>query len=526
MDIIIGILAFIFVLGLIILIHEGGHFIFALRANILCREFAFGMGPLLIKKKKGETLYSVRAFPIGGFCAIAGEELENDPLKDKNKIRLLVIDGVIKKIYIDNNKKIFSDIPEFNLLDYDLFDSNDTGKLYMNVNDGENTFNYRVDPQAMYVFGKEEIQIAPYNRTLGAKSKRARAMVMFGGPLMNFVLALVVFFLAGLIGGFSNYNSAEINQTSIEELQSGDTITKLTSGNLTKDVKNWHDVTSFMNEYEESFPTSQIIIEYKRDGENDFVVVTPVVIINSISLVSNNKRSDKVIVGELHPDSKAAVAGFELNQEILEINGVTVTSWKQVVDEFSNNIVGKKVTAVVIKDGITKEISVTPYSKEVMDTQKTLDGVLIPLTDVAMGVSPTKTIDIGKSIVYSGKQTLSSTVLIFDTLKLLTTSDEIGVKNLSGFVGIFDMTSSIASQGFVQLLNWTGMLSVNIGLLNLLPIPALDGGRLVFLGYEAITKKKPSQKVETALITVTMFLLFGLMIYVTYNDILRLVGIR
>ena len=82
------------------------------------------------------------------------------------------------------------------------------------------------------------------------------------------------------------------------------------------------------------------------------------------------------------------------------------------------------------------------------------------------------------------------------------------------------------SQGIAPILNLTGLLSVNIGLLNLLPIPALDGGRLLFLAYEAITKKKPNQKVEVALITITMLLLFGLMIVVTFGDILRLLGIR
>ncbi len=84
------------------------------------------------------------------------------------------------------------------------------------------------------------------------------------------------------------------------------------------------------------------------------------------------------------------------------------------------------------------------------------------------------------------------------------------------------MTTKIASEGFASLLNWMGLLSVNVGLLNLFPIPALDGGRLVFLGYEAITKKKPSPKVETALISITMILLLGLMIIVTFNDVLRL----
>jgi regulator of sigma E protease len=68
-----------------------------------------------------------------------------------------------------------------------------------------------------------------------------------------------------------------------------------------------------------------------------------------------------------------------------------------------------------------------------------------------------------------------------------------------------------------------GLLSVNVGLLNLLPIPALDGGRLIFLGYEVVTRRKTNPKVETLLITITMLLLFGLMIYVTYNDILDLI---
>ena len=79
-DTILSILIFAIVLGLIIGIHEAGHFFFARRGGILCREYAIGMGPILWKKKKGETLYSLRAIPLGGFCAIAGEELEEDQI--------------------------------------------------------------------------------------------------------------------------------------------------------------------------------------------------------------------------------------------------------------------------------------------------------------------------------------------------------------------------------------------------------------------------------------------------------------
>ena len=114
---------------------------------------------------------------------------------------------------------------------------------------------------------------------------------------------------------------------------------------------------------------------------------------------------------------------------------------------------------------------------------------------------------------------------IFGTLGLLFTSNLIGVSDLSGFVGIFSMTSAAASAGIISLLSFIGLLSVNLGILNLLPIPALDGGRIVFIGYEAIFKKKPNQKVENWLHTIVFFLLMALMLYVTYNDILRLFGI-
>ena len=101
MDYIIGLIAFVFVLGVIVLVHEGGHYFFTKRANILCREFAFGMGPIIWKKKKGETLYTIRAFPIGGLCAIAGEELENDPFKNRETIKLKIEDGKITGFYLD-----------------------------------------------------------------------------------------------------------------------------------------------------------------------------------------------------------------------------------------------------------------------------------------------------------------------------------------------------------------------------------------------------------------------------------------
>jgi len=111
---------------------------------------------------------------------------------------------------------------------------------------------------------------------------------------------------------------------------------------------------------------------------------------------------------------------------------------------------------------------------------------------------------------------------IYQTLWILITSDQVNVGDLSGFVGIYSLTANAASQGFKTLLGWIGLLSVNLGIVNLLPIPALDGGRLAFIAYEAVTKKKPNQKVENWLNTIVLFLLLGLMVFVTFKDILRL----
>lgn len=551
-SVIISILAFVFALGLIIIIHEGGHFFFARRANILCREYAFGMGPLLWKKKKGETLYSIRALPIGGFCAIAGEEVEDDPLKELKQIKLIIENGIVKKIICTENNNLFDHLKTYDLISYDLFDANDTGNLYIKVRDGENEIDFPVDPQALYVFTKpiknkqlskekqldkytEEIQIAPHNRTLNAKSKRARAMVMFGGPLMNFVLAIVMFFIAALLLGFSDTSSTRLddvtegNPSYIAGLQKDDVILELSSGDLKSGtLKDWNDLSKFMDEYSSSKTvTDTITVKYLRGEEEKVTELKPMIVIYSISMVQDI-TSDKVKISELSNKSLAYKGGLRTGDEILaikytgdEFDYVNVDSWKDVYDIFTANIEGHEMTLKVNRNGETVECTVNPYSKEVFDKTQSVE-----ITSILMGVSPQVKFNLGKSIVYSFTEFYASLKNMVNTLGMLFFSSEIGIGDLSGPVGIFSLTSQAASQGFGSLLNFIGFLSVNVGFMNLLPIPALDGGRLVFVAYEAITKKKPNQKVETALITVTMLLLFGLIIFVSFNDVLRLLGVK
>lgn len=640
MDYIIGIIAFVFVLGVIVIVHEGGHFLFARRVNILCREFAFGMGPLLWSKKKGETQYSLRAFPIGGFCAIAGEEMEADPFAGLDEIRLEIVDGKIVGFYFNDCDERFS---KKKIVEYDIFDAKETGNLYMTVLEDGVPVTYPVHPQAMLYDKKMKMQIAPYNRTINSKKKRDRALVIFGGPLMNFLLALVVFFIAGLIQGYPNYSSAKVEDITVGTptweagIRDGDVITKLSSGDIVLDIAKWNDISDFMESYKNSNINLPIKVTYLRNNVTKETIVNPYVNIYNagfgndytlIGLISkygklpNGAKITKLQSGVLNYDvldavekktayyswdeekglvllenddlnvvnfnkialflneyvekemTEKIIVTYKVNNEvrtatinsedlfyskdgkytsfkflvgsyskydnnmanntelkvgdiIIGINNINVSSQNDINKAFEEYVGNndEKITIDILRATERLTISIKPFSAKIMATQSTTSGDMIPNIKIAMGVSPSYKFSLIKSFGYSGKRTLSSMTAIFDTFGLLF-SGSASVSNLSGPVGIFSLTKSVATQGFAQLLNLMGLLSVNIGLLNLLPIPALDGGRLVFIAYEAITKKKPNQKVETILITVTMLLLFALMIYVTFGDILRLLGLK
>ena len=548
-SVIIAILAFIFVLGSIVLIHEGGHFYFAHKCGVLCREYAFGMGPRLFSFKKGETTYAINAFPIGGYVAIAGEEKEADPLEGKDKVRLVIEEGIVKKICFEVDNPLFSDIPLYNLVSYDLYDEAQSGDLYIEVseeNDGSIvTTRYKVANNAEYIYSiykhprevKEDkkhkligsLQIAPYNRQLNSKKIGQRALVMFGGPMMNFVLALLVFILSAFIMGVSNTKSTMLSEVTegtpayVAGLRGGDEIYQLSAngvdGNLTVDTVLWDDISSFMEAYEDGNYDPIITVKYYEDGDKEKakeVNLRPMVLIYSISMYEDI-TSDEVKIAPLATKSKAYQAGLREGDVITSVNGVNVNSWKDVYTEFKKVELPKtEVSVSVLRDGETKEFSLTPYSKKLFERTQNVSYVAMQI-----GISPTITRNPLLCLKAAFVNMYSCVKQLAVTLWMLITSSEVGIRDLSGVVGIFSLTSDAAKNGFGYLLYWMGFLSVNVGFMNLLPIPALDGGRLMFLLIEAIRKKPVSQKVQDMSINVTMILLFALMGFTVINDILR-----
>ena len=218
--------------------------------------------------------------------------------------------------------------------------------------------------------------------------------------------------------------------------------------------------------------------------------------------------------------TKAQKAGLENYDIITKINDTEIHSWHDLITYcIDENNDGKKVTVTVNRNGEAKEIEVSLLKKSTVKAIKDLE-----FYKGTIGISPSYHFDFGYSFIYTFKSFGKSITSVWNTLALLFTSKDVGVKDLSGPVGIYALIKNSLAGGFVNYIYFLGFLSVNIGIVNLLPIPALDGGRIVFVGVEAVTGKKVNKKVEDMLNNIVFFLLIGLFLYITFNDILRLRG--
>lgn len=342
----ISLILFIFILGLIVLIHEFGHFLFAKLFDVYVYEFSIGMGKRLWFKKKGDTEYSIRAVPLGGYVSLAGEEVED-------------------------NKKI------------------------------------------------------PKEKKLQSKKVWQRFLIMFAGAGFNFVLALVLLFISALIFG---------------------------------------------------------------------------------------SVSTKPIVGSVSEGYPAKEAGLEEGNIILEVNGVKVKSWDAAMWEIQMN--NGEVLELYVEDnnGNNKLLKIEPLVEETEDGKTYIYGI---------GVNSKREYGIVNAGIYAFNKLSSTFKLMGETIKSLFIG-KVGLNELSGPIGIFTVVDEQKEAGLENIIYLIAFLSVNVGVINLIPFPAFDGGRILFLIIEKIKGSPVSLKVENTIHQIGFFLLLLLMIYVTFNDIFRL----
>ena len=539
--VILGILAFVLILGVIVLIHEGGHFLFARRAGILCHEFSIGMGPLIWQKKVGETSYSIRLIPIGGYVSMAGEEVESNPLNGFKYVKLsfdefgkvtemYAVKDLVNKFPQDLNKEDFKKIVASNLVGTKDELPNE---LFISVEEDNEVKTYFVNMDAMVRFNKKEaFQIAPYNRLFVNKTLLERFLTVFAGPFMNFVLAWLVFFMLGLCMGYSDTSNTVLGEVGentpafVAGLTEGDKIISIgTSNKFTE----WNDLSVALDKYAEGEGfTGTVVVNYERDGVAGVAHVKPIVYIQSAYLIfeangTNDLRLSGFGEGEEDiPSYQAGIRANDILYSVIDNKGQEhiFTSRADALHYFNlgAGADSDKFTFKVYRDGeiiTTKEMST--YKKDIFVGQG------YEVCKVQLGISPTTTRNLGKVIVEPFKEVGSSCVVIFKTLGALFSKDSgLGIKDLSGPVGIATATVKMVEQGLPTLLNWLAVLSVNIGFMNIIPLPALDGGRLAFIGYEAVTRKKPNPKVENIIHTIGFILLMGLFVIVAFNDVFRI----
>ena len=223
--------------------------------------------------------------------------------------------------------------------------------------------------------------------------------------------------------------------------------------------------------------------------------------------------STKPYIGDVSPEYPAYAAGLEKGDLVLSIDGEKITNWDRGLVMLQTTKGDSVVFEVQKSDGTIVEYTVEP----ILETDE--DGN----ESYKFGISTAfeKEYGFGKSLKYAFNKTISLLGSMWDTIKYLF-NGKVGVSQLSGPVGIFTIVDSQAEQGLEALLYLVAYLSINVGLINLLPFPAFDGGRILFLFIEKIFRKPVSKKVENIIHSIGFFLIIGLLIFVTLNDILRL----
>lgn len=514
-------IVFILVLGVIILIHEFGHFFFAKRAKILCHEFAIGMGPALWQKRRGETIYSIRSIPIGGYVSMAGEAVSDALIKVDQVIGVkLNQQGQIIEIHLVD--KLNSDLMGI-VRSYDLY-GKDFEPLFIELDVNGTIQTLPVVRDALYrLSDKKEMWITPSEKSFESKSLWERFLVIFAGPFMNFVLAFILFLIVGFFALKPNLDSSEISYVAND---SPATILGLEPGDIIKDINgnvitSWNDLSLVMSNADSVHAT----LSYTRDGVlYDQRQAVLAVIIQSAGITNQtadgNRYSADPVVGQATGRAKVS-GGLEPGDIITKLQQGSVTQninhWDDIIDFFDEHNSGT-VTVTYERSGETKTFTYELIS------ERALSKLGYQAIVFQIGISPTAAFNLGYSLVYPFRSIGSNVMQVLNTLGLLFDRQEnLGIGDLSGPVGIFSLVSQTTSQGFLSILSFTAFLSINIGLLNLMPIPALDGGRLVFLGIEAITRKPLNRKLENTINNVMFFILIGLFIFVTYNDIIRLI---
>jgi regulator of sigma E protease len=437
-----SIFAFVFVLGILIFVHELGHFLMARRIGVRVLTFSLGFGPKLLSVRRGDTEYCVSAIPLGGYVKMAGENPED----------------------------------------------NRTG-------------------------ASDEFL---------SKTKWQRFQVLVMGPVMNLVLAVVVMAAvlyqgapvpkyeqeSVVVGSFITDREGRLDSVAAAAgVQVGDRIVAVNED----PIENWQHLSMAI------VPKAnrKVMLAIDRGGRATNVEVTPRSLgkfeIGDIGILPAINPQVTVIV----PGSPAAEAGMQVGDVVLGVDGKPRIAYEKLIEVIRSRE-GKPIVFELARGDKTWTVAVSP---------KKMDD----LVRIGAQFSPfeLRTIEPGplQALQMSVKQNWEWSGLIVKTLVGLFTR-ETNVKQLMGPVAIAQVSGTAAEAGWLELFGLMAMISLNLGLLNLMPIPVLDGGHILILALEGLSRKDFSMKVKEKMLLAGFVLLVTLMVTVIYNDLTRVAWIE
>jgi len=449
------------VLGVLIFVHELGHFLTAKWADIEVPRFSIGFGPRVLSFKRGETEYAISLLPLGGYVKMAGmeemEDIEGGPAEAR--------------------------------------------------------------PAAAAAAGPR----ARGPRDFESKSLPVRTLVISAGVIMNLIFAFVAFSIVGLLWGVPADPEPVIGNVVEERLPAG--------AEALASVPRLVRINAIGRDTITGFDALQIALGTARAGPTEvrFANAPPVTIdvpsgdsargmlIAALEPVSESEAVlDSVVAG-----APADRAGLEVGDRVLRVGGRPVTSWQ----EFGNAIeqVGSEpLTLFVDRGGDTLEFTV------VAETRTLADGRAYNRIGVSGRAAPGQVtrsrLGPVRAVVYGAIETWHWIRLTVDFLTGMF-SGRISPRNVGGPILITQISGDAARAGFETLLNFMALLSVNLAILNLLPIPVLDGGHLVFLLIEGVRGRPVSIEQRVRLTKVGFFLILALMTFAIGNDLVRWIGL-
>ncbi len=461
----LALVAPILVFGLVIFVHELGHFLAAKLTGVYAPRFSIGFGPALFRRRRGETEYVLAALPLGGYVRMAS----------RHDAEAAVLEG-----------------------------GNEESSTLREGDPG-------YDPEAMKPFGPKEI---PEHRWFESKSLAQRLFIMIAGVVMNVILAFVVFVTLNATYGDQIIPSRVIGAVRVPasapelgQLQPGDTIAAVNG----QAVRNWNEIAQRIAE------TSGDIVVVRTQRAEVRVPVTGRGALSPSDVVSSIDFFIPPVIGDVLPNSPASRAGLRARDSVVSIGGEPLRRWSELQERVGRSA-GTSIPFEVMRDGRLVSLTLRPESTVVKDPVTKESRTVGKIGAVGADVTARAPMTLGKSVTSGARQTWLTATKIVDVVKGLLTGG-VSPRQLGGPIAITRASVAAAQSGLESLFGLIALLSVNVAVLNLLPIPILDGGQILINIAEAAKGSPFSSRTREYILRfglVAILLIFALS---TFNDV-------